>query len=123
MKKLIISMKNTEDIFLKFKNTAHQIKQGKTIKSTCYEISFESRKDFNHFVKNMYILIAILRSKPHSIYQLALIINKDLSNVKKIISFFEAIGAVKMEEKKVSGRTEKKPVVDYDKIEFDLKAA
>ena len=64
-----------------------------------------------------------MRSKPHSIYQLALIINKDLSNVKKIISFFEAIGAVKMEEKKVSGRTEKKPVVDYDKIEFDLKAA
>ena len=123
MKKLIVSMKTTEDMFSDFKKVASQIKKGKSPKITHYEISFETKKDFNRFVKNMYILMAILNHKPHSIYQLAKIIDRDLSNIKKVVTFFEEVGAVKIKEEKVSGRTVKKPVVDYDKVEFNLKEA
>lgn len=67
--------------------------------------------------------MAILNSKPKSIYQLAKLTNTDVSNMKEIISFFEEVGAVRIEEQKVSGRTVKTPVVDYKKIEFNLEAA
>ena len=122
MKKLIVSMKSTEDMFTDFKSVARKIKQG-TAKGTQYEISFESQKDFNKFIKNISILVMILNFKPHSIYQLAKIADKDLSNIKKIVSFFEEIGALQIKEEKVSGRIVKKPVVDYDRVEFNLKAA
>jgi predicted transcriptional regulator len=123
MKKLIISMKSSDDMFSKFESTASKIKKGKSPKSTHYEISFESKKDFNKFVRNMHVLMAIQNYKPHSIYQLAKLIDKDLSNVKKVVAFFESIGALVIKEEKVSGRTVKKPVVDYQKVEFDLLAA
>ncbi len=123
MKKLIISMKSTEDMFADFKDMAKKINKGKAPKNPHYEISFEFKKDFNHFIRNMPVLIAILNGKPHSIYQLAKLTNRDLANIKKVVAFFEELGAIKIEEKVVSGRKVKKPIVDYDKIEFDLKAA
>lgn len=123
MRKLIVSMKTTEEMFSNFKKITSQIKKGNVPKKTHYEISFETKKDFNKFVKNMYILMAILNHKPHSIYQLAKIIDRDLSNIKKVVAFFEEVGAIKIKEEKVSGRTVKKPVVDYDKVEFNLKEA
>ena len=123
MKKLIVSMKSTEEAFSNFKRVASQIRKGRPPKTAHYEISFETKKDFNKFVKNMYILMAILNYKPHSIYQLAKIIDRDLSNIKKVVAFFEDVGAIKIKEEKVSGRTVKRPVVDYDKVEFNLKAA
>ncbi|MBT4792209.1 MAG: hypothetical protein HON90_11610 [Halobacteriovoraceae bacterium] len=123
MKKLIISMKSTEDMFSDFKKMAKDIKKGKTSKNAHYEISFEKKKDFERFVKNLSLLMAILNHKPHSIYQLAKLADKDLSNTKKIVTFFEDIGAISIVEEKIGGRTVKKPVVDYDKVEFDLKAA
>lgn len=123
MKKLIISMKSTDGIFADFKREANKIKKGKSSKNAHYEISFEDKKDFDRFVKNMHILMAILNSRPHSIYQLAKIVNKDLSNVKKVIAFFEEVGAIKIKEEKIGKRAVKKPVVEYDRVEFDLKAA
>ncbi len=123
MKKLIISMKSTNDMFSDFKKMANNIKKGKASKSAHYEISFENKKDFNRFVRNLSLLMAILNHKPHSIYQLAKLADKDLSNTKKIVAFFEDIGAISIVEEKVGGRIVKKPVVDYDKVEFDLKAA
>lgn len=122
MKKLIVSMKSTDDMFADFKNMTKKIKRG-TAKNTHYEISFESKKDFSKFVKNISILMMILNFKPHSIYQLAKIADKDLANIKKIVTFFEEIGALQIKEEKVSGRLVKKPVVDYDRVEFNLKAA
>lgn len=116
-------MKSTNDMFSDFKKVANKIKKGKPSKGAHYEISFEDKKDFDRFVKNMYILIAILNHKPHSIYQLAKLANKDLSNIKKVVAFFEDVGAIRIKEEKVGGRLVKKPVVDYDRVEFDLKAA
>ena len=123
MKKLIISMKSTEEMFSDFKKAANRVKRGKSPKSTHYEISFENQRDFNRFVRNLGVLMLILNEKPHSIYQLAKLADRDLANVKKVVAFFEEIGAVRIEEEKVSGRKVKKPIVDYDRVEFDLRAA
>lgn len=116
-------MKTTDDLFSNFENMASKIKKRKSPKDAHYEISFENKKDFNKFVRNMYVLMAIQNHKPHSVYKLAKLIDKDLSNVKKVVAFFESIGALTIKEEKVSGRTVKKPVVDYQTVEFDLQAA
>jgi len=123
MKKLIISMKTTNDMFDDFKKIAKTIKKGKSPKSPHYEIAFESKKDFNKFMRNISVLISIIKNKPKSIYQLAKATDTDLANMKKIINFFAEIGAVRIKENKKSGRTVKTPIVDYQKIEFDLQAA
>ena len=99
------------------------IQAGNVPKITQYEISFEDPKALNKFIKNLPILMVILNQSPKTIYELAKILGRDVSNIRKIVSFFEEMGAVKIEEKKVSGKTVKKPVVFYDKIEFQLKAA
>lgn len=122
MKKLVISMKSTDNIFKDFKQEAKKIKAGKSSKNTHYEMAFENQKDFNKFIKNISILMAILNSKPHSVYQLAKVADRDLSNIKKVVAFFEEIGAVKIKEEKVSGRIVKRPIVDYDRVEFNLNA-
>lgn len=122
MKKLIISMKSNKQIFNDAKKVMKAIKEGRKVKNH-YEISFESRKDFNKFVKHLHILMFIQNDSPASIYELAQIAGVNVSNLRRIISFFETVGAINIEENVVSGRKVKRPVVDYDKIEFDLKAA
>ena len=116
-------MKSTDHMFKDFKKEAKKIKAGNPSKNTCYEIAFENQKDFNKFVKNISILMTILNSRPHSIYQLAKSTDRDLSNIKKIVGFFEEIGAIKIKEEKISGRIVKRPIVDYDRVEFNLNAA
>ena len=49
MKKLIVSMKSTQDMFLEFKQTTIKARKNKASKTTHYEISFENKKDFNKF--------------------------------------------------------------------------
>jgi len=47
----------------------------------------------------------------------------DVSNLNKLILFFETVGAITIKTSSVGGRTLKTPVVEYRQIEFDLKVA
>lgn len=122
MKKLIISIKSGKESLEQAKRAMNLIRKGKS-KGTHYEISFEDPKEFHKFVKNIPILMLILSNSPDSIYELAQIAHMDVSNLRRIIGFFEKIGALRVEEKIISGRLVKRPVVEYQKVEFDLKAA
>ncbi|MEI8348310.1 MAG: hypothetical protein WCG27_12645 [Pseudomonadota bacterium] len=122
MKKLIISMKSTKDLFDNFSKVWKKIESGKAPKEPHFEISFQDKKDYDRFVKNIYILMLILKFKPKSIYELARVAQMDLSNIKKIIKFFEELGAVKIKERNIGGKQVKTPLVEYSKIEFDLVA-
>jgi len=115
-------MKTSQQILKETKQTMKALQTGKKVRPH-YEISFESKKDFNKFVKNLHILMFILSDSPASIYDLAIIANINVSNLRRIIAFFEEVGAIKIEESVIAGRKVKKPIVEYDKIEFDLKAA
>ena len=46
----------------------------------------------------------------------------DVSNLNKIILFFEAFGVLKLKDMNIDGRSVRKPIVEYDKIEFKLAA-
>lgn len=122
MKKLIVSVKSPSQVMSDFKKALKDARQGR-LKGTHYEIAFDNQKDFERFAKNIGILVAILNHKPKSIYELAQILDKDISNLNKLITFFENIGAVKIKTSQESGRAVKKPIVEYDQIEFDLNAA
>ena len=122
MKKLIVSIQNPTEAFNDFKKALKEAQSGKKLEPR-YEICFDNKRDFDKFVRNINILSTILVFKPKSVYELAKISNMDVSNLNKVILFFEEIGAIKIKEQKLNGRTLKTPVVEYSKIEFDLKVA
>ncbi len=118
MKQLIISIKAPGEALDDFKRALKKARAGKL--APISEISFDNRKDFNRFVENLHILSSIRAYKPRSVYELAKRAGMDVSNLNKIILFFEEMGAVKIKEETVSGRKVRRPVVDYDRVEFKL---
>ncbi|MNK01260.1 hypothetical protein D3C87_190560 [compost metagenome] len=122
MKKLIISVKPSGEVLEGFKKALKAARKG-ALGENHYEISFANKKEFDRFAKNIGILSSILIYKPKSVYELAKIVKMDVSNLNKIILFFEEVGAIKIKESKVDGRSVKTPIVEYDQIQFDLKAS
>jgi len=121
MKSLLISFKTSREILDGFKGAYRKAKIRKTA-APHYEISFDTRRDFELFARNLHILSSILAYKPRSIYELAKICGVDTSNLNKVILFFEKIGAVRIKEQTLSGRAVRTPIVEYDRIEFNLAA-
>lgn len=122
MKKLSVSIKSSGEALSDFKKALKKSRKG-ALKNDHFELSFDNKKDFDRFVKNIGVLSTILTHKPKSIYELAKLINTDVSNLNKLIMFFVEIGAVSIKTSTVSGRSIKTPIVEYDHIEFDLRAA
>jgi predicted transcriptional regulator len=121
MKKLIVSLKTPDDFFNNLGKKLKEVGQGK-IKVTQYEVSFSNIKDLNRFLENIGILALIQSKKPASVYQLEKMIDMDVSNLNKIILFFENSGVIKLKKVKTLGRINSRPIVDYQKIEFNLAA-
>jgi len=121
MKTLVVSIKNSGEVLKDFEKAFKKARAGR-LKKPQFEVSFDNRKDFERFVRHVSILSTILALKPKSVYELAKLSGMDVSNLNKIILFFEEIGAVRLKTSKVNGRIVKQPIVDYQKIEFDLAA-
>ena len=121
MKSLIVSLKTSTEVLSDFKSALKSARKGK-LKDNHYEVAFDNKKDFERFAKNIYLLSMIITYKPRSVYELAKLCNLDVSNLNKTILFFEEFGVLKLKEMKVGGRSVKKPIVEYDKIEFNLVA-
>ena len=105
-----------------FKKALKNARKG-NLRTDHFELSSDNKKDFDRFVKNLGVLSAILIHKPKSVYELAKLIDMDISNLNKLILFFETTGAIKIKTSMVSGRSVKTPIVEYGQIVFDLKAA
>lgn len=69
-----------------------------------YELFFDNKKDFGRFVKNLEVLSAILVYKPKSIYELAKLVDRGVSNLNKVILFFETVGSIKIRTSTMSGK-------------------
>lgn len=121
MKHLIVSLKTSDEILDDFKRAFRKAKR-KKLKKPHFEISFDNKKDFDRFVRNLDVLKYILVFKPKSVYELAKLTKIDVSNLNKVILFFEEVGALKVKTAKVSGRVLRMPVVKYDTVEFKLAA-
>src|SRR5262245_6821288 len=111
MKKLIVSIKSSSESLSDFKKALKSARKNR-LKSAHFELSFDNKKEFDRFIKNLGILSAILVHKPKSVYELAKLVDMDVSNLNKLILFFENVGAVKIKTSTVSGRTVKTPVVE-----------
>lgn len=122
MKRLIVSCKTADQVFEDFKRIARKVQSGKLRGETEYEVSFDNKADFNRFVKNIPVLSAIIALRPHSVYELAKFMGMDVSNLNKVIQFFEEIGVVKVKTARTSGRTVKQPCVEYQEVTFRLAA-
>lgn len=122
MKKLIVTIKSSSESLSDFKKALKEARKSK-LKGEHFELSFDNKKDFDRFVKNLGILAAILNHQPKSVYELAKIVDMDVSNLNKLIDFFETVGAIKIRSKTISGRAVKTPIVEYEQIEFDLRVA
>lgn len=122
MKKLIISVKSTSSALDEITKRLKLAEKKKGKVTPHYEISFTEMKHFKRFVANIDILTSIQLLKPKSIYELASMMQKDVGNLNRLINFFEELGAIELKESKVNGRTVKRPVIPYQKIEFDLAA-
>lgn len=121
MKRLVISLKTAGEALQDFKEAYRKAKTRKA-KEPHYEISFDNRKDFDLFARNIHVLSKVLAFKPKTVYELAKICGIDTSNLNKIILFFEKIGALRIKRHKIAGRSVKTPIVDYRRIEFNLAA-
>jgi predicted transcriptional regulator len=122
MKKLIVSLKTSTEVLEDFTRAFRDVRQ-KKLKGAHREISFDNKRDFDRFLRNLGVLSQILSFKPKSVYELAKIARMDVSNLNKIILFFEEVGAIRIRESKISGRSVKTPIVEYDQIQFDLRVA
>ena len=121
MKTLVVSIKSSGEVLKDFERALKKARAGR-LKKPHYEISFDNRKDFERFIRHISILTMILALKPRSVYELAKLSHMDVSNLNKIILFFEEVGAIRLKTTKIMGRTVKQPIVEYQKIEFDLAA-
>jgi predicted transcriptional regulator len=122
MKKLVVSIKSSSESLSEFKRALKSARKSR-LREDHFELSFDNKRDFDRFLKNIGVLSAILNHRPKSVYELAKLIDMDVSNLNKLILFFEEVGAVKIKTSVSGGRTIKTPVVEYDHIEFDLKVA
>lgn len=120
MKKLVITTKPTSVLLDESLNRIKMAEKKSCKVSPHYEIFFTDMKQFKKFVSNIDLLKSILLLKPKSIYDLSKLLNKDVGNLNRLISFFEDYGAIELKNNKVNGRSIKKPVVPFKKIEFDL---
>ena len=122
MKRLIVSCKTADQVFEDFKRAARRVRRGAFRGQTEYEVSFDNKADFNRFVRNIPTLSAIIAFKPRSVYELAKVTDTDVSNLNKVIQFFEDIGVIQVRSTKVSGRTVRQPHVEYQEVTFRLAA-
>jgi predicted transcriptional regulator len=123
MKKLIVSLKTSTTVLNDFKTALKESKKESKNENSKehYEISFDNKREFNMFIRNIDVLSFIIHNEPKSIYELAKLMNKDVSNLNKIILFYEKNGVIKLIKSK-EGRSITTPKVKYDKIEFNLAA-
>ena len=121
MKRLVVSCKTADQVFEDFKSAARRVQRG-VRKEPEYEVSFDNKADFNRFVRNIPVLSAIMVFKPRSVYELSKLISADVSNLNKVIQFFEEIGVIRVKTTQVSGRTVRQPHVEYQEVTFRLAA-
>jgi len=122
IKRLVVSCKTADQVFEDFKRAARKAQRGAHRGAPEFEVSFDNKADFNRFVRNIPILSAIIVFKPRSIYELAKLTGTDVSNLNKVIQFFEEVGVVRVRAAKVSGRTVRQPHVEYEEVTFRLAA-
>ena len=121
MKRLIVSVKTPSKALDDFVRVCKSVQERK-VRGVHRELAFDNRKAFERFVSNLVILSQIAALKPKSVYELAKATGRDISNLNKVVVFLEEVGVIRVKKSIANGRPIKTPIVDYDRIEFRLRA-
>ena len=121
MKRLIVSVKTPSEALDDFVRVCKSVQERK-VRGVHRELAFDNRKAFERFVSNLVILSQIAALKPKSVYELAKATGRDISNLNKVVVFLEEVGVIRVKKSIANGRPIKTPIVDYDRIEFRLRA-
>ena len=87
MKKLVVSLKSPGEALKDFERSLAEARKGKRSQPH-FEVSFDNRRDFEKFLRNINILISIQQLRPSSVNELARLIEKDQSTLNKLMIFF-----------------------------------
>lgn len=120
VKKIDIGIKSLGESLEDFADAWKKIESGKKVKKE-EGIYFDSIDTMRSVLTNNRLLIlkTIRERKPHSVYELAKILDRDLKNINQDLKLLEEIGLVTLEKAK----TDKKrviPHVDYNKILLEI---
>jgi predicted transcriptional regulator len=121
VKKLIVSVKAPGEALDDFVRVCRSTQERKA-RGVHRELAFDNRKAFDRFVSNLVVISQIAALKPKSVYELAKATGTDISNLNKVVIFLEEVGVIRVKKSIANGRTIKTPIVDYDRIEFRLRA-
>lgn len=120
IRKVRVGIKDLETVLNEFVETGRALEKGKTVKKE-KGVYFTSVEAFRKAVtpKRLALLRAIKTEKPSSVRQLSKITNRDIKNVSTDIRFLEQVGLVDI-KKNIGAEKEVKPLVNYDKILFEI---
>ena len=119
--KLVVCYRKPFESLDRFVETYNRLKEGEEVEPH-FSIGFSDRESLTKFIKNLDVIMTIKNEKPKSIYELAKIMGRDQSNLNKLIKFFERFEIIEVKEEKINNRIVRRPIVNYEKIEFDLSA-
>lgn len=120
IRKVRVGIKDLETVLSEFVETGRALEKGKTVKKE-KGVYFTSVEAFRKAVtpKRLALLRAIKTEKPSSVRQLSKITDRDIKNVSTDIRFLEQVGLVDI-KKNIGAEKEVKPLVNYDKILFEI---
>lgn len=120
IRKVRVGIKDLETVLNEFVETGKALEKGKTVKKE-KGVYFTSVEAFRKAVtpKRLALLRAIKTEKPSSVRQLSKITDRDIKNVSTDIRFLEQVGLVDI-KKNTGAEKEIKPLVNYDKILFEI---
>ncbi len=123
IKKVSVGIKDLETALNEFVEIGRTLEEGKSVKKE-KGVWFTSVEAFRKAVtpRRLELLKAIKKEKPSSVRHLSKIIGRDIKNVSTDIRFLEQVGLVDIQKNPGSER-ELKPIVNYDKILFEIAVA
>ncbi len=121
IKKIKIGIKSEEQLFKDFAETFKKAQRGEHLEEhleTKEGIFFENVAALRAFItpRRIELIRAIHRENPHSAYELAQFVHRDVKSVMTDLAVLESLGLIELEkeEEKVH------PLVDYDLLQVEI---
>ena len=120
VKNVKIGIRTREDTFKEAKNVMEKLSRGEKVKKHA-GVYFENLDAMRKILteKRLEILHAVKEGHPSSIYDLAKMLGRNITNVIDDLNYLRELGLVVLKKSK-SGRTQTVPTVDYDMIRLEI---
>ena len=120
IKRIDIGIKGLEESLQDFADAWKKVQAGERVKKD-EAIYFETVDAMRSVLTNNRLLIlrTIRERKPHSVYELAKILGRDLKNVNQDLMLLAEIGLVTL-EKTTTDKKRVSPHVDYNMIQVEI---